>query len=93
MYEAHITFKNSDRELVQKNCPHGWKFSAIDGDPVLGKEVFCYLTSHGINGKKLLERARAEVVVYKACHGIDAVRTKVEHIVYDTKAGINLLDP
>lgn len=88
LYEAHITFKLEHREKVETCCPPGWKFSAIDGDPVLGKGVFCYLTSYDSSDSMLLSRME------RVCQGFDylgvkAVRQKIERIVYDTKTSRN----
>jgi hypothetical protein len=87
MFEAHITYDGRHRAVVEYHCPKGWKFSAIDGDPVLGKKVFCYLTSYDVDGKRLLER------LYTAIAAVPVLpcREKIEMIVYDTKTGVNVL--
>ena len=87
LYEAHITYKAEHRAHLEALLIPGWKFSAIDGDPVLGKEVYCYLTSYDKDGKNLLARMQRTVETI----GFEAVRQKVEQIVYDTKTGRNNL--
>lgn len=87
LYEAHITYKEECRTMLEALTIPGWKFSCIDGDPVLGKQKFCYLTSYDIDGKILLHRMRMVV----ESMGFSCVRQKIEHIVYDTKTDIDEL--
>jgi hypothetical protein len=85
LYEAHITYEIEHREAVEKHRSDKWKFSAIDGDPILGKKVFCYLTSYDSSATRLLERMQEEV----SRIGVKEVRQKIEKIVYDTKTSRN----
>ncbi len=88
MYEAHITFERENAAKVEEiGSSIGWKFSKIDGDPVLGQKVFCYLTRHAKDGAQLLLDAMEATTAV----GVTVIRVKVEHIVYDTKTGINVL--
>lgn len=92
LYEAHITFNHQVREWVERHHSQKWKFSAIDGDPVLGDRVYCYLTSYDEDQWNLLSRMQDEVSNVSAFipsevywdHGAP-VRLKIERIVYDTK--------
>lgn len=88
-YECHITMRGDPefiRPLVESSVT-GWKFSAIDGDPVLGNGVLCYATSH------FPVRLSQDVVVEKmnfvahclSQQGAEVIRQKVELVVYDTK--------
>lgn len=59
LYECHITMRRPDpvtRDLFE-TIARGlkWKTSAIDGDPVLGKEAF-YFTNYSATYEKMLER-------------------------------------
>lgn len=89
LYEAHITYRSADKSVVEKHHSSDWKFSAIDGDPVMGKEVFCYLTSYDSDPKNLLRRMVRERDSIGRClageWGPVAARMKIEKIVYDTK--------
>lgn len=91
LYEAHITYDLVDRTTVEASHSPEWKFSAIDGDPVLGAKTFCYLTSYDSDAGRLLERMRMETaavvaVAIAACRKEPfPVRLKVERIVYDSK--------
>ena len=91
LYEAHITYAIEDQAAVEKYHSPEWKFSAIDGDPVLGKKVFCYLTSYDANPHKLLDRMKCEADSLRyfsevpGYDGAEPVRQKIERIVYDTK--------
>jgi hypothetical protein len=99
VYEAHITMKlptstpqglASLREQWKTLArEHGWKTSAIDGDPVMGDEVFFYFTSYGDNADRLLERMTEMGRTVASATGCIALRMKIEHVIYDTKTGID----
>lgn len=91
-YECHVTF------LLPPIVPPiggwtnhftfpGWKFSSIDGDPVLGSGVKSYLTRQ-MKESQGLDFAIASVESVAANlreQGFQVLRTKVEHVVYDSK--------
>lgn len=87
-FESHITFERTDGERVDRMArdvfPDRWKYSQIDGDPVLGKKVFCYLTAHDKDGD-LLKRRMDVVIDYARTNGIGPVRAKIEQIIYDER--------
>jgi hypothetical protein len=84
-YECHITVRRADAEKAQiVASEHHWKFSQIDGDPVLGKEVFAYLTTHDSDVRRMFKRMELAVVNLKNS-GVEVIREKIELIVYDTK--------
>lgn len=85
-YECHITVARKDgpvAEILAKEMH--WKFSQIDGDPVLGKEVFAYLTTHD-NDLLQMQRRMNYAVTALRDQGVEVIREKIELIVYDTKA-------
>ncbi len=82
-YECHVTFMTSEGDPRIT----GWKFSAIDGDPVLGAGVKSYLTRQFKDSKPLAD-VIAEVEFAAAQlrdSGLRVLRRKVEHVIYDTK--------
>lgn len=91
MYECHITVEKPEpglrvtyEALAEK---WGWKTSCIDGDPVLGRQVFFYFSAHDGDFLELMNRMEH----LAACLGEEVViRKKIEHIVYDTKTGIGV---
>lgn len=85
LYECHITCSRDDAGKVQAVAKHvGWKFSQIDGDPVLGKEVFCYLTTHDDQYVTMYNRMEKAVACLQAV-SVHVVRKKIELTIYDTK--------
>lgn len=87
-YECHITMRGKREDISPVVESEEWKFSCIDGDPVLGKEIFCYATRHYSAVRVPLEEVVmhmniAALVFHKV--GIEIVRQKVELVVYDTK--------
>ena len=65
----------------------GWKFSCIDGDPVLGAGVKCYATTFS-KGSKELQAIQDELDV--AAHvlqdaGCRVIRKKIELVVFDER--------
>lgn len=67
-----------------------WKFSAIDGDPVLGKGVLCYATSHFKGSLETVDVVVAMGIVADGLRskGVEVVRQKVERVVFDTKVAL-----
>lgn len=83
-YEAHITLHRDDAARVQAFAPTvGWSFSQIDGDPVLGKQPFCYLTQHSDDLLALMGRMHGIVGLLTDIEHLDVLRTKIELIVHD----------
>lgn len=86
-YECHITLFGNKEEIKAIVEDEGWKFSAIDGDPVLGGGVHCYATHH--YGKHYEEGSVVNLMNFKATifknRGLQVLRQKVEYVVYDTK--------
>lgn len=87
-FEAHITIPREYGEQVQSLLISGWSYSAIDGDPIMGKKAYCYLTSYAPQADTLWQSMR------KACtiltnHDIPTLREKIERIIYDTKTNVN----
>lgn len=85
-YECHVTFTTPtglDPGI------RGWKFSRIDGDPVLGRGVKSYLTRQFKDSRPL--REVIDEVEFTAAMLRDSgpefvvLRTKVEHVCYDSK--------
>lgn len=86
-YECHITMRGPAAEIEPLVKAERWKFSAIDGDPVLGRGVLCYATHHF---KKSLDTvdviiAMGIVAARLQDQGVEVIRQKVELVVYDTK--------
>lgn len=90
-YECHITIEqlpNQSREHVRQAVERtGWKFSAIDGDPVLGNKVLCYATRHFANQMAPGDVSQRMNIVAEdlSTNQLKVVRQKVELVVYDTK--------
>lgn len=64
-----------------------WKFSAIDGDPVMGEGVKCYATRL-YNRRYGQERVQGELVAIAeqlAMLGFTVLRRKVEWVIFDDK--------
>lgn len=90
-FECHITFPlKQDLAALRtlRNAPQfeHWRFSAIDGDPVLGPGVHAYFTSHATNYITLYTSMKTFVGALTQ-DGVNVVREKIELIMYDTKTG------
>ncbi len=85
MYECHITVdKKFSMALEAMAKILHWKYSCIDGDPVLGKQAFAYLTTHDNSFERMVTRMD-EVCDLLEPMLIPVLRKKIELIVYDTK--------
>lgn len=90
MYECHITIEQRDSESrtyieMQVTKRYGWRFSAIDGDPVLGAGVKCYATRHfgdALNIDEVMEEL--DIAAYALENaGLKVIRKKIELIIFD----------
>ena len=91
-YELHITMEAADsteREKVEVAVKAlGWKFSAIDGDIVLGDGVKLYATKHfnsRYSGDDMTNILFATAKSLEA-QGIKVTRRKVELVIYDDRS-------
>lgn len=90
-FEAHITMPRAQADIVQQHAELlGMTFSAIDGDPVMGKQAYCYLTAYAPDGMELLAKVHAASRVL-AQSGVEILREKVERIMFDSKTSVDEL--
>lgn len=87
-YECHITMIGKPefiKPLVEKTK---WKFSSIDGDPVLGDGIKCYATR--LFNYKLPQDQVLDILFHTANNLKDkdcnVVRRKIELVIYDDKS-------
>lgn len=87
-YECHVTMHGDPTHIKRTVEGLGWKYSAIDGDIVLGDGVKCYSTAH-FNADKFPKHEVTHFVRLHAeqlkRHDIVVIRQKVEHVVYDER--------
>jgi hypothetical protein len=87
--EAHITANLLDATEVRKVGDEiGWVFSQISGCPLLGQGTYCYLTSYDRDAARLRRELEQACQLLKK-RGIDVLRSKIEHIVFDSKTGVD----
>lgn len=87
-YECHITLEKIDRDIEQKSIEAlKWKFSCIDGDPVLGKKPYSYATKHYPErlGTEYVNQDLTRTAQNLSALGHKVVRSKTELVVFDTK--------
>jgi hypothetical protein len=91
-FESHITMPRDQGDIAQRHADAlGMTYSAIDGDPVMGKQAYCYLTCYDTDAARLLGRVQAASYVLQR-DGVQILREKVEEILYDTKTGHNVME-
>lgn len=92
IYECLITYRREDGPKIEHALANGfperllpWKCSKIDGDPVLGKEVFFYLTTHSADFLSMMKKMSGTIQLLQANALVFPVREKIELIVYDKR--------
>lgn len=87
-YELHITM-DGDRDNARRATDAvGWKFSAIDGDIVLGAGTKMYATHH-LNPRLSPEDAKRQLIDvahYIEHRGVTVLRRKVELVIFDDRS-------
>ncbi len=76
-YEAHITMPRDQSELVEKGAVEPWVYSQIDGDPIMGKRAYCYLTAYNTSALRLLQSMTMMCGALEV-QGVEILRRKVE---------------
>jgi len=86
-FEAHITMPRDKAEDVEKWAEiSGWKFSQIDGDPLMGKQAYCYLTNYDTDGKRLLmANSDTRLESSGAWHSCSSSKDRIDHLRYEDK--------
>ena len=87
-YECHITMLGDPKKIRPEVERCKWKFSVIDGDPVLGEGVKCYAT-HLFNRKHELMKVQAwlfDTAAYLSSCGFEVLRRKIELVIFDDRS-------
>jgi hypothetical protein len=85
-FECHVTCDdaspNEARAVVEGL---GWKFSRIDGDPIVGEGTRIYATRHFHRNKPRdeIEKILVDVAEKMSSKGLTVTRIKIEHVVFD----------
>lgn len=93
-YEAHITCERRDALRLQEiaainpGAESQWTFSQIDGDPLMGKTPYAYLTAYDSDALRLKTRMNLIAVRLRTVD-VPVLRCKIEQILYDTKTGVD----
>ncbi len=87
-FECHITMLGDPKEIEPLVKNTGWKFSAINGDPVLGDGVKCYATM--LFSSLKTEKFCLDMLLITANllqgAGVEVLRRKVERVIYDDRS-------
>ena len=88
-YEAHITLLSNNPAYVEvKVKSQNWKFSKIDGDPVLGDGIKCYATKHfpSRNTPEVMIAELHRVATILNGPNSEVIRRKIELVIYDDRS-------
>jgi hypothetical protein len=90
-YECHITIKAlpEAKDFVQSSVEKlKWKFSCIDGDPVLGAGMKMYATKQmkGTERQTVVLEDLEDTADALRHWDIDVVREKIERVIYDSRS-------
>lgn len=88
-YELHITMDGSKEilEPLVNRMPNRWTFSAIDGDPIMGKGVKCYATKHyriSVTRNQVMGHL-IQAVNFLKQRNVVITREKIELVLHDIR--------
>lgn len=89
-YECHITTTVAHAQTASNLARAlGWKTSEIKRDPVLGDDSYFYLTTHH-SKRDVLTNSMSRMNDLLVEARVPVLRLKIEHIVFDTKTGVDV---
>ncbi len=94
-FECHITMLGDPKEIEPLVKNTGWKFSAINGDPVLGDGIKCYATmlfSSLLKDDSYCLNQLISTAVALEGLGVKVLRRKVERVIYDDRSSAVVCD-
>ena len=86
-YETHVTFEGDNAMGESVVNLMGWRYSRIDGDPVVGEGVRQYATKH-FNLRQHEEHIWEEMTQVKhnlEVRGLKVTRMKIEKVLRDER--------
>jgi hypothetical protein len=87
-FECHVTLQGNPSLIRLEVEKRKWKFSVIDGDPVLGDGIKCYATR--LFNKKKGQASVQEELFWIAEElktlGHNVLRRKIELVIYDDRS-------
>lgn len=86
-FECHVTM-TGDPEFIEPLVENlKWKFSVINGDPVLGRGLKCYATRlFNIRmGQEGVQNELLRIADALSNKGCNVIRRKVEMVIYDDR--------
>ncbi len=87
-FECHVTMVGDKAMIKTMTEELRWKFSAIDGDPVLGAGVKCYATmlySAAVHTQESCVEKTINIADRLSGFGVKILRRKVELVVFDDR--------
>jgi hypothetical protein len=87
-YELHLTMEGDPKVIRPVVEAFRWKFSAIDGDIVVGDGVKCYATKH-YNYRYSPSEMKDTIIgaaSWVEAAGVKVIRRKVELVIFDDRS-------
>jgi hypothetical protein len=87
-FECHVTMVGDAALIRPEVVKRKWKFSVIDGDPVLGDGIKCYATRlyNRNKGQETVQAELFEIAEQLQELGFNVLRRKIELVIYDDKS-------
>jgi hypothetical protein len=87
-FECHVTMLGDPKVIRPEVEQRKWKFSVIDGDPVLGEGVKCYATRlfNKRLGQEVVQKQLLEIADELSNIGFNVLRRKVELVIFDDRS-------
>src|ERR1051325_7475371 len=87
-FECHVTLMGDATTIRPEVEKRKWKFSVIDGDPVLGDGIKCYATRlfNRRLGQEDVQNQLLTIAAELSSLGFNVLRRKVELVIFDDRS-------
>jgi hypothetical protein len=87
-FECHVTMIGDPKVIRPLVEALKWKFSVIDGDPVMGDGIKCYATRlfNERLGVSMVQTSLMATAEFLSTAGIHVIRRKVELVIFDDRS-------